>query len=255
MVQNLDEWFCRYKCTSSNPEERPALGRRDPFTNMPLFTMETKAAVDNCKEKAVFLADPLPLEEMYDTIPPNPNSKHQLPEFLSCRGESKLEPAHDRMSNFANSGMRDSLADNLNLMGTARYNLVIRHKHSLIQLAATDNNSRTKVQSVWEKVSPYYNHSELMYVNGLAEKSNMKIPFPTAERLGKDTGERFFSEYMTMVRPGKAVYCKIGHCLCDVCKSRGRSQDSFLVAPAVHPKRVVVAEITAAPNSCTYNRQ
>jgi len=44
--------------------------------NLPI--VDTKAAVENCKNEAKFLADPSPLEEMHDEMPPNPNSKHQL---------------------------------------------------------------------------------------------------------------------------------------------------------------------------------
>ena len=76
---------------------------------------------------------------MYDKILPNPNSKHGLTEYLSKRGESKLESFHDRQANFANSGMRNSLADNLNLMGTARCNLAICHKRGLIAVANDEN--------------------------------------------------------------------------------------------------------------------
>ena len=120
IIQALDDWFCRYKVTSLDPMSQPPGGRLDPVKGVPLFTPDTRTAVENCKLKAEYLADPLPLEEMYDKIPPNPNSKHGLTEYLSKRGESKLEAFHDRFAHFANCGMRDSLADNLNLAGTAR---------------------------------------------------------------------------------------------------------------------------------------
>jgi len=71
------------------------------------------------------MSDPSPLQDMCNEILPNPNSSHQLVEHLSLRGESKLEAFHDRFAHFANCRMRASLADNLNLAGTARYNLLI----------------------------------------------------------------------------------------------------------------------------------
>jgi len=76
MEQKLDEWFCRFKVTSSQPHERPAGGRLDPFRGCSLFTQDTKAAVDKCKEKTKHLSDPFPIEKMYDMILPNPNNTH-----------------------------------------------------------------------------------------------------------------------------------------------------------------------------------
>ena len=120
MRQRLQQWFCRYKVTASDGSQ-PGQGRLDPVKNFTLFTSDTKPAVDNCIDKAIHLADPLPLEQMYDTIQPSPNSKHNLPEYLSRRGKSKLEAFHDKFAHFGNGGMRRSLADALNLAGTARY--------------------------------------------------------------------------------------------------------------------------------------
>ena len=125
IIQNLDDWFCRYKVSSSDPINNPAGGRLDPIRMECLFTPDTKIAVKNCKENAQHLSDTLPLKDMYDMIPPHPHSTHQLTEHLSKRGESKLEAFHDRFAHFANCGMRNTLAGNLNLAGTARYNLVI----------------------------------------------------------------------------------------------------------------------------------
>jgi hypothetical protein len=64
----LDDWFVRFKVTAS-AGARPARGRLDPTSQMPLFTEETKPAVENCKEKAQYLSDPLSLEDAYLTIP------------------------------------------------------------------------------------------------------------------------------------------------------------------------------------------
>ena len=226
MVQNLDDWFCRYKVTASDPiGGRPAEGRLDPIHGVPLFTHETKEAVENCKEKAKFLTDPFPLEDMYDRILPSPNSQHNLTEYLSRRGESKLEAFHDRFAHFANSGMRNSLADNLNLMGTARYNLAIRYKRTLI---VDNNNNKTRrapiidrrtIPGAWEKVLPFHNHSELAYVNRMAAALNLPDPFPYAEPLPKDNGERFFSEYLTIYKPATLPYDDDDICICVDCNA------------------------------------
>jgi len=77
MRQAIDNWFCRYKVTVS-PGSRPGRGRLDPLHKVPLFKHETKVAVKNCKEKAEFLSDPLPIEKMYDRIAPSPNSKYDI---------------------------------------------------------------------------------------------------------------------------------------------------------------------------------
>ena len=188
MIQRIDDWFCKYKVTAS-PAARPAGGRLDPRHQVPSFTPETKSAVENCKEKAHHLADPMTIDQMYDKILPHPNSKHQLIEYISKRGESKLESFHDMLAHFANSGMRDTLSDNLHLAGTARYNLSIRHKRHLMTLEKT---KRSAIPATWEKIVPYWNHSELTYVNKLATAVGCPPPFPKAETLNNDTGERFF---------------------------------------------------------------
>ena len=224
-MQNLDDWFCRFKVTTSD-ENRPAGGRLDPIRFEPLFTADTKPAIENCKEKARYLADPLPLADMYDKILPNPNSSHQLTEYLSNRGESKLEAFHDRFAHFANCGMRASLADNLNLASTAQYNLSIRHKRSLAsrknptENPLSDPEYRKKIPAGWDCVVPHFNHSELWCVNNMATEVGCCRPFPHAEILPEDNGERFFSEYMSVVLPslkGRRTG-KFGECLCGLCK-------------------------------------
>jgi hypothetical protein len=215
MIQLLDDWFCRYKVTSSDPLNKPAKGRLDPYRNIALFTPETKSAVENCKEKAIYLGDPLPLDQMYDKIKRSPNAEHNLVEYLSKRGESKLEAYHDRAAHFANTGMRSSLCDNLNLCGTARYNLAIRQKRALI---SSNDSDRRRIPAGWEKVVPFWNHSELWFVNGLASKLALPLPFPMAERLPPDNGERFFSEYMAHFKPPTPPYSD-DQCLCKLCEA------------------------------------
>jgi len=222
--QNLDDWFCKYKLTSSDPVNKPAGGRLDPLRMITLFTVDTKTTVDACKEKAQYLSDPLPLEDMYDMILPNPNSTHQLTEFLSKHGESKLEAFHDRLAHFVKCGMRNILADNLNLAGTARFNLAIRQKRSLLTtknplfenpLPVMD---RKSIPASWEKVVSFFNHSELWYVNDMAKSIGCTYPFPAAEVLPKDNGERFFSEYInTLKEIGKNQRGEAGECLCKQC--------------------------------------
>jgi hypothetical protein len=222
MIQKLDDWFVRFKVTSS-PGAREPMGRLDPRTQLPIFTEDTKPAVENCKLKAEYLSDPLPLEDMYVTIPPSPNSKHNLPQFLSRRVESKLESFHDNLSHFANCGMRSSLSDNLNLAGTARYNLAIRRRVLLSQSQENPEliEQRKKIPAAWEDTVDYYNHSELHYVNKLAVEvaGEKSAPFKNIELLQPDTGERFFSEYLTSTSPTKQYYDANDRCLCRQCRT------------------------------------
>ena len=63
-----------------------------------------------------------------------------------------------------------------------------------------------------------HNHSELAFVNQLARDVGVgSLPFPTAEVLQPDTGERFFSEYLTTVKPAMGKYDENDMCLCRVC--------------------------------------
>jgi len=255
MIQRLDDWFCKYKVTSSDPDTRPARGRLDPYHNIPLFRRETKEAINNCKEKAKCLSDPMDIEQMYDKIPPNPNSRHQLTEYLSKRGESKLEAFHDRLAHFANSGMRDSLADNLHLAGTARYNLAIRHKRILLTL---EKGPRSITPAGWEKVVPFWNHAELGYVNAMAIAVNCMPPFPKAEPVHKDTGERFFSEYIKSVNPTKERY-NGDHCWCTICKkiigdTKQPTEDTYL-AHLVTGTTTTTQQQTACPPVAVHQPQ
>jgi len=228
MISMLDDWFVRYKTTASVGAQ-PARGRLDPVTQMPLYTMETKKAVEQCKLKAQYVQDLLPLEEMCYTIPPNPNSPHQLNKYLSKRAESKLESFHDNLAHFGNGGMNNSLADNLNLCGTARYNLTMRHK---LRLAVTPENPlenplqaerRRKIPTAWEDVVSYFNHSELAYINSIAKDAGVEEPpFSNVEVLPKDMGKGFFSEYLCVVDPINQPYNENDMCLCTDCKQRDK---------------------------------
>ena len=211
MIQRLDDWFCRFKCAASEgqPEAR---GRLDPRTLQPLFTPETKDAVMNCQKNADCIFDPLPLQDMCYEIKASPRSKHGLSMFISKRPESKLESFHDNLAHFGNCGMRDSLCDSFNLCGTVRYNLRIRHT---MQLAKLDANQRSKMPAQWEDVVSCTNHTELKHINKLAKEAGTNhVPFPNAETLVEDTGERFFSAHLSENRP---QHPECDRCECKLC--------------------------------------
>jgi len=198
----LDDWFDHFKCTSRDAS-CPARGRLDPVTGETLFSSETKEVLLNCKDKAAYLQDPLPLDQMYAVIQPNPNSTHQLKEYLSRRGESCLESFHLMLAHFGNCGMRTSLADNLNLTGICRYNLAIRQK---LRLTLANPETRKRMPAAYEGVLSFCNHTELSYVNRLAEQAGIphnKLPFKNVETLPPDNGERFFSEHLSWMKETK----------------------------------------------------
>ena len=66
---------------------------------------------------------------------------------------------------------------------------------------------------------PFFNHSELWYVNNMATQAGCSIPFPDAEVFQEDNGERFFSRYITETLPGLGVqrHGELGQCLCEIC--------------------------------------
>jgi hypothetical protein len=129
---------------------------------------------------------------MYRVIQPSAKSPHGLCEYISLRCESKLEGFHDPLSNFANTAMRAPLADLLNLVGTSRYNVKIRHK---IQLAL-ELYQKPNVIEYWANSPDYFNHSELQYINDLADAAGYaEKPFKFVRPLPEDNGERFFMTY------------------------------------------------------------
>jgi len=153
---------------------------------------------------------------MYRTVSPNPNATHGLNEYLSRRGESKLESFHLTLAHFGNCGMRTSLADNLNLTGTARYNLGIRHK---LRLSEANPDQRSKIPAAFEGVVAFFNHTELRYINQLALDVGVSdAPFKNLEPLPADNGERFFSEYLSWMRKTKPTYDENDQCRCEQCR-------------------------------------
>ena len=221
----LDDWFDQFKCTSSDGS-RPARGRKDLITGDTLFSSETKTTVEECKKKASCIQDPLPLEQMYDVMLPSINSPHQLKEHISHRGESCLESFHLMLAHFGNCGMRTSLADNLNLTGTARFNLSVRHRRRLIALTP-ENTDRKKIPAAYESIVSFFNHSELHYINNIAIQSGVSqqhLPFKQLEDLQPDNGERFFSEHLDWMRYTKPRYDKLCRCLCVGCRNGGTQE-------------------------------
>jgi len=173
------------------------------------------------------LQDPLLLDQMHDVMLPNPNLPHGLKEHLSWRGESNLESFHLMLAHFGNAGMRETLADNLNLTGMTRFNVKIRHKLRLSKL--TDKKTRAFTPCGWETVPDYFNHSELEYVNKLARSDGIQKdqePFQSVEHLPPDNGERFFSKHLAWLNDTKPKIDENNMCLCDRCCGTTTTQQS-----------------------------
>jgi hypothetical protein len=213
IIIRLENWHVEFKCTAS-PGKPAARGRKDPVSNLPLFTSDTRKAVFNAKKNAGEIQDPLPIDEMYVAIPTT--AEHGLTEWICKRPESKLENAHDPMAHYGNGGMRNSLADTLNLAGTAGRNLSIRHKLRL------HSKHCSNLPAGWEKAVSHDNHTRLHHINNMAIKLTLvKLPFDDVEPpLRPDNGEVFFSEYFDQQELRREKYSAIPHshrCPCTLC--------------------------------------
>ncbi len=180
---------------------------------------------------------------MYYEIKPPANSPHQLSEWLSRRGESTLEAFHNMLAHFGNCGMKPSLADNLNLTGTARHNVTIRHK---MRVSKLDQQTRNKMPAAWEMVVPYFNHSELQHINNLAKEKGAKtLPFKDVEPLVEDTGEVFFHKYFEWLQKTNPPNDpKIDCCLCPPCVLEEANSGSPTGQPAA-PEALLLRQTPA----------
>jgi len=122
------------------------------------------------------------------------------------RCESKVEGFHNPLSHFGNLCMRATLCDALNLAGTARYNVAIRHKLHLVDMPLSD---RPKMPFAWESIPSYFNCLQLIKLNILAELLGCTVPFPDVLDLPPDNGECFFSKYLVEQDDRARVYPSI----------------------------------------------
>ena len=128
--------------------------------------------------------------------------------------------------------MRESLADDLNLTGTARHNLAMRNKIRLARMTE----ERRKMPAVWEEALSFCNHSELACINRLAVAAGCEVPFAHVEPLIADTGERFFSEHLSWIKEARPKQNENDLCLCDRCFGNlGDSRPKIMHSPPVPP--------------------
>jgi hypothetical protein len=135
--------------------------------------------------------------------------------------------------------MRASLCDNLNLRGTAGFNVTIRHRLEMAEIAAKDMASRPNIPSFWLNYPSHKNHCELVHANELAAAGRYpEVPFPSARPLPPDNGERFYSEYF--IEETERQQSIAGHPLNDRChctKCGNNSEQLTHKGPAIEAKK------------------
>jgi hypothetical protein len=180
---NLRVWLDEFK------------GKEDSITKKLLFTQDTLTAVENCCQKAQYITDVVPTQQMYRKIKRGRRNRvqHDMLKYKSLRCESLIESFHQQLSHFANGGTGQELADFLNLIGTCRHNVRMRHRIWWNQL---DLEERANIIEYFAKEPMYYNHTNLSVVNQLAMEAGCEdVPFKAVRPLPPDNGERFFGEY------------------------------------------------------------
>jgi hypothetical protein len=193
---NLGEWFINYKVDAS-PGEPQGRGRLNPVNDQKLFTPETKPAIEECKKTCKYLSDILPPEQMYRSANAASKSKHGLKTQISNRGESRLEAFHGLSADFANTGMRESLADVLTIQGTADANSDVRERIKFENMDTQDK----KLVPAWLHGKPiFYNDSNKATLNEKATAVGAPQPFLDVRPLPENNGELFLSEYLNAQR-------------------------------------------------------
>jgi hypothetical protein len=193
---NLGEWFINYKVDAS-PGEPQGRGRLNPVNDQKLFTPETKPAIEECKKTCEYLSDILPPEQMYRSTNAASKSKHGLRIQISNHGESRLEAFHGLSADFANTGMRESLADVLTIQGTADANSDVRERIKFENMDTQDK----KLVPAWLHGKPiFYNDSNKATLNEKATAVGAPQPFLDVRPLPENNGELFLSEYLNAQR-------------------------------------------------------
>jgi hypothetical protein len=234
ITSHLDSWFANFKATAS-PGQPAAGGRVDPRTKKPLFTEDTKSAIENSRSSVIGIRDAIPKDELYLPSAPSKNAKSQLTRWLNRRGaESKLESFHLYLSHFANTKMRKELADLLGLIGTALHNLKIRERFKIDCMTAKE---RVGIPYDFRGVPRHVNHSRLAFINLLGRRAG--VPHNVhegVEALGSESGEQFFSVYLdSQIKRNKELlpHPDTDRCQCEHCAQRPLSSKRGRVAVEV----------------------
>jgi len=151
-----------------------------------------------------------------------------------------LENFHQWLAHYGNGGMKAELADILNLMGTARWNVKVRWQ---LYMAGLPPEQRPNCSETWMLIPNFWDHSELKRINDMAVRAGWTdLPFPYVRDLPADNGERFFSEYFQQQksRSGLQDHPLNDLCPCPQCKTN-------LSTPRMHgTQNTTAATVTRA---------
>ena len=113
--------------------------------------------------------------------------------YKAIASESKLETYRPILSNFANCGSSNRLADDLGLAGTAIYNSGVRER---IRIDNMNGEERSLIPSEFRGVPLELNDSFKTYINNLTVETNFTTYlYHNVRILPEDNGEQFFSDY------------------------------------------------------------
>ena len=225
----------------------------DPFTGKKLFTVDTKTAVDEQRKNAENVTDTVPVEELHRIITKGPKSrtKHSLLKKKSLRCESHLESFHLKLKHFANTNSSQALADHLNLIGTCRHNVTMRHRLWWNSLPMEE---RVGVIQFFAQEPMHYNHSVLAVVNQWAVSAGCdRVPFPEARPLPEHTGEVFFGKALAQAKERVKAKCrnheKTRRCMCPMC---GGNPGELTVAAPPAENEASAGESTIVPQGTRF---
>lgn len=226
MIPDFKGFKTRYKLTASEGEP-PAEGRRDPVSTLGLFTPETHSSLQHAADNCVHLPHPgnVPPDLRYQELPPPPGATHNLSTYRSLTAtEQYIESFHHSQAHFANTGTSIPLCDCLMQIGTAEYNVKMRHRD---RLRREGDGELASVPYEWRKTPLHWNHSILDFINGLSFACGTGALFTNVKRLEPNNGEVFYSRYYyqqlernKLQRPVHTAHPYL--CVCDIC-----SHDTF----------------------------
>ena len=237
----LREWWCKHKVTATDGEP-PGQGETDKGRT--LFMAGARQAVCALMENVKYL--PEIVGDCYRKIEASAKSKHGLARCVSEKGESSLEKFHHLLAHFANMGMRRTLADSLNLRGTARYNLKLWHK-----LFLDKSCSQEVVPSHFQDEPCFLSHLKLKEINRRAFKHGAKFPrHKNLRHCPEDNGEEFLSEYLLSQRKRRAQYPQHptnSRCQCPKCAANPK--------PLPHIQRTIEQQSTVEDSTVPVEQQ
>ena len=212
----LDKWWVQFKINGSTGKSG---GKGKLHAGKGVFTVDSRDAYLSALKHAEYITDIIPYDELYNVFDPPRGAKHTCRTYQLMRGaESNLECFHDSLSNFANTGMKPSLADVITMQGISEYNLRKRVAH----LHAADPAKRQKIHPSFRGIPFCTDESRLSRMNEMAVKAGVPAPFSDMRELSEDNGERFLWSYFEQQKErDKTIGVTVAgtRCVCEKCVS------------------------------------